>query len=195
MQTKIIGFSDKFFNIFTKYGRERNHLFKELNKNGYKYILERELPNNSRVILGYENQASKGARLAFKVNPDLTMEQKRIDKKYVLNGLGDKYLRIEKIWAGSDGKQIAKNARTIKTRNKKIAGKSEFTIDSKNAVVKYEGECVDMLSDLSSKQISKIYKRTKMLTPESYQFRQYTDGTRDYEKFINEIEYKFSTKH
>ena len=195
MPTKIIGFSDKVLNVFTKYGRQRNHLFKELNENGYNYITERKLPNNSRVILGYQNKVSKQAQLAFKLNPDLTMEQKRIDKKYILNGLGDRYLRIEKVWTDKNGKKAVEHIRNIKTRNKKIVGTHSFIVDnSKDATVKFENECVDMVHGFSSRQVSKILKRTSMTKPKTYQFIQYTDGTRDYSKFADGVEYNFSTK-
>ena len=195
MPTKIIGFSDKVLNVFTKYGRQRNHLFKELNKNGYNYITERKLPNNSRVILGYQNEVSKQAQLAFKVNPDLTMEQKRIDKKYILNGLGDRYLRIEKVWTDKNGKKAVEHIRNIKTRNKKIVGTHSLEIDySKDATVKYDNECVDMISGFSSNKISKIFKKIEMAEPKAYLFIQHTNGTRNYTKFADGVEYNFSTK-
>ena len=195
MPTKVIGFSDRVLNVFTKFGRQRNYLFKELNKNGYSYITERKLPNNSRVILGYKNESSKQARYAFKVNPDLTMEQKRIDKKFMLNGLGDRYLHIEKIWTDKSGKKVAEHIRDIKTRNKKVVGTHSYIVDySKDATVKYDKECVNMVHGFSSNQVSKIFKKTSMTKPKTYQFMQYTDGTRDYSKFADGIEYKFSTK-
>ena len=196
MATKVVGIGDKALNIFTRYGRERNHLYSELRRDGIKHIVDRKLPNNSHVILGYVDKDSKYAKYAFKVNSALSLEQKTSYTKTILNLFGEKDLLISKIWANNEGEQIGKEVKNIRYRNNHVAGKTKSAINDKTniAVAIFENEGVNILSGMSSDKISKIYKRTNLIKPDTYEFIQYTDGTREYKKFIDGVEYRFSTK-
>ena len=82
MPTKIIGPSDIFFNKFTSGGRKRNNIYRDLCRKGFGEIRERELPDKSRVILGYSDEASAPAGIAIKLNPDMSMKIKEYSSIY-----------------------------------------------------------------------------------------------------------------
>ena len=192
MQTRVIGVQDRFFNIFTKYGRNRNHLFKEMKAKGINHIRERRLQNNSRVILGYENADSKTASYAFMVNPDLTLEQKTVETKYMMNGFGDQYVYITKIWADNKGEKVNQEYRTLKYRNNKIVGKTRSTLDKKLSTARAEGEGIGWMTAIMDGRV-KLYKRESMVNSDYYKMAEYEDGRREYEKRIGDTEYYFST--
>jgi hypothetical protein len=193
MQTKIIGFGDKFCNIFTRYGRNRNNLYRELKDKGMTYIRERRLPNNSRVILGYKDAQAKSAEYAFKVNPDLTMEQKCVNTKYMLNGMGDVVVYIDKVWADSNGEKLEQEFRTIKYRDNKVVGKTRSTLNKEYSTVRTEGEGINWLTAIPDGRV-KLYKREAVGNSDKYVMTEYEDGTRTYEKRVGDTEYFFSTK-
>ncbi len=195
MPTRIVGIADKTLNIFTKYGRERNHLYRELRQSGMNYILDRKLPNNSHVILGYANKNSKYSEYSFKVNPDLSLEQKTSCKRFITNIFGDKVIEINKLWANNKGKQIKNEVRTILYRNDRVIGKTKSIMDDKtnNALNVFEGSKVSLWG-MDPLKVSKLYKRLNIITPDTYEFTQYKDGSREYKKFIDGIKYYFSTK-
>ncbi len=193
MVTRVIGFGDRLVNIFTKYGRNRNHLFKELKSNGINHIRERKLPDNSRVILGYKNESSKKADYAFMVKPDLTLEQKTVSSSYILNGLGDTNLYISKVWADNTGEKVKEEFRNLKYRNNRIVGKTKSTLNNEYSTVHAEGEGIGRLSAITN-DIKKLYKREAVRNSDKYQMIQYKDGSRLYEKRIGDVEYTFSTK-
>lgn len=192
MKTRVIGVQDRFCNIFTRYGRNRNHLFKEFKAKGINHIREGRLQNNSRVILGYENADSKKASYAFMVHPDLTLEQKTVETKYMLNGFGDQYVYITKIWADNKGEQVNQEFRTLKYRNNKLVGKTRSTLDKELSTARAEGEGIGLMTSIMDGR-TKLYKRESMVNSDYYRMTEYADGRREYEKRIGDTEYYFST--
>ena len=106
MQTRVIGLGDKVFNIFTKSGRQRNSIYREMRQQGLYHIRQRKLSDNTRVILGYKNSMAKLAKAAYMIKPDLSTENKIFNK---INGYFP-YIIIEKTWKNPEGEQIRKEA-------------------------------------------------------------------------------------
>ena len=201
MATRIIGITDRIANSFSKFGRERNHLYKSLNERGINHIRERKLPDGSRVALGYKNKNSKSATYAFRLNPDLTMVQKHYRFKHVLNGLGDQILNINKTWADNKGNAVNKIARELRYRNGEIVGESKHKKLAYNTVnvMELKGESIGReivqqdlkeLSDMAPESISRVYWKQ---IPGKYLFIQSGDGNRVFKKDVNGVEYSFST--
>ena len=63
--TKIIGNIDRFKNLFTKYGRNKNAVIDKLKKHGYDEFRERTLKDKSQVMLAYRG-SKKLADFAFR---------------------------------------------------------------------------------------------------------------------------------
>ena len=198
MATRIIGVTDKFINTFSNYGRQRNHLFKELNEVGLKHIRERKLPDNSRVILGYQDKDAQRALFAFKVNPDLTMIQKTTSSSHALLPFKDVTNTITRVFADKTGNAVKTEHQTAKYINDKLVYKSNIKCKGdahKSVQIDKNGSGFISNLDNSLNKSEKVIKSVEFKNGKDYYgFAEQADGTRNYVKNIDGVEYSFTTK-
>ena len=198
MATRIIGVTDKFINTFSNYGRQRNHLFKELNEVGLKHIRERKLPDNSRVILGYQDKDAQRALFAFKVNPDLTMIQKTTSSSQALLPFKNITNTITRIFADKTGNAVKTEHQTAKYINDKLVYKSNIKSKGdahKSVQIDKNGSGFISNLDNSLNKSEKVIKSVEFKNGKDYYgFAEQADGTRNYVKNIDGVEYSFTTK-
>ena len=190
MKTRIISSADRFKNAFTKYGRNKNNLLKNLEKHGFTQFREKSLKDKSQVLLA--NKPGDNIRgYAFRLFPDLSMEQKYIDIKDALFSIPIKMLKITKIFADKSGKAIKEHSKKILYQNNTFIDKEERIWDIKKDIHIDKFERPGTWEEQGMK-LTKTYEKT--WDNNSYKFLQEADGTRHYIKYINGIEYKFSSK-
>ena len=197
MSTKIVGPQVKFKNIFTKFGREKNHLYKEMKKAGFAEIRERNLPNGSTVALGYKG--SKGTNdIAFLLRPDLSLEEKAVKNSVGLTPWKQKTSVIDKFYADKNGEVVRHKTKKVVRINDSVIA-SEIVDNQPNklsttkASSKYGGvkpktvEC-----DIPAKDIAKFTEKTK----DNFQYcvLENLDGSKTYIKSINGQNYTFQTR-
>lgn len=195
MPTRIIGASDRFVNLFTKYGRNRNHLFNELERKGMEHIVERKLDNNSRVILAYKDRYAKRCSYAFKVNPDLSLEQKTyFPIKIMLPRKTCK--RIDKIFADTNGNRIKQNTKSVTYINNKPIGEENITIKGSRLKRVAASEYANIEPRYTNVKESDNYVKCveNIKGKDSYTFLEHVDGSRTYIKNIGGQNYFFTTR-
>ena len=194
MKTRAVNNATRFFNIFTRQGRKINNIYKKFNENGMGYIRERTLRDKSRVILGYENPASPKNSFAFKINPDFKIEQKSYEKSTVLNLFNHTNRSISKIWMDENDKVIDREVKNMRFRDNKLIGRMKYFLSEKLLKQSYEGAFTDLIES-HGRPIKKAYRRlvTSDGRTDLYSIFEYADGTKEYKKHINGIEYIFST--
>lgn len=200
MKTRIIGPVDKITNNFTKYGRERNNLISELKQIGINHIRERKLPNNSRVMVCYKDKASSRVEYAFKVNPDLSLEQKEYRSSTIFSPVRTVIKNISRIFADNKGKEIKQEEKIVKYIND-VPVYTSYSVNKGNHSKKIQvaanqynltdtkgqaGQSIRKITEFNEKKGNKI---------NSYSCKEMTDGTRKYEKNIDGVEYSFTTNH
>jgi len=198
MKTRVIGAMDIVANKMTEFGRSRNGLYKALKDNGYNYILERKLPDKSRVITAYKNKNSANPEYAFKVNQDFSMEQKKyFHVKYLLPG-DRRESGFQKVYVNGNGKV----ERSEKLVNRIING---VPVSKEKEVIR-EGykkrtqygvaDCVNIrYANLNKSDFPKLTKCVEQYDDgKAYTFLEQADGTRTYVKNINWQNYFFTTK-
>ena len=193
MKTRAINSYRRFINIFTCQGRSSNAVYKKLNKNGMTYIRERELSDKSRVILGYENKASKTNAFAYKINPDNTAVQKSYEYNTVFNLFDDINKSITKLWLDSTGKVAERENINIRFRGAKMLGRMKYFLSKRLLKQSYEGSFTNIIN--SDRPLKKMYRKitTTNKNTDLYSVFEYSDGTKEYKKKVNGIEYFFRT--
>ena len=196
MSTIIVNGIHRFKNAFSSQGRAMNKFYKEINGNGCKHIRERVLPDNSRVLLAYENPQAKTAAYSFKLNADGSMEQAKRQSLSMFSLVRNKVSTITKIFANKDG---------VKT--KEVLNKSEY--DSSGNIIrkKIKTYTDDYTKKQSYEKYGGILKHDGILYPNvtesiikesvknsnKYAYIKQTDGTKTFVKNINGVDYIFTT--
>ena len=195
MKTKIIGSVDILTNKFTKFGRERNNLIHELEERGYRHFRERVLKDKSRVLLAYK-PGKNLAECAFRLYPDLAMEQKTYSKKHFLSPNNSTEISISKIFANNKGEEIKEIQKKIRTDNKGQLLNYEYTMDDlENSILIQKKYSINGFKDfvLGLKDFNSVYTK-EVGNNRKYSLYEHTDGTRTYIKNINGEEYFFRSK-
>ncbi len=200
MATRIIGATDKMMNLFSRYGRERNNLFSELKQAGINHIRERKLSDNSRVILGYKNESSSRADYAFKVNPNLTMEQKTIKNRVALLPFQNLIKTITRVFTDNKGNMTKFEEKMVKYINNSIIYKSSTVKNGENKIKIIQtdefGNNIKPLSKKLNNDNSKIIKSVEFQQDGNYYgFAEGTDGSKRFVKNIDGVEYSFTTNY
>ena len=193
MKTKAVGNCQRFFNIFTRQGRKINDMCRKFNADGMEYLRERTLPDKSRVMLGYENSASKTDSFACRVNPDCSVIQKSYQNDTIFNLFHDKNRCITKLKYDSAGKLTERENKTMLFRGDTMLGRMKYYLSKKLLKQTYEGSYTDILE--TSGRLTKAYRRLTT-TPENtnlYSIFEYADGIKEYKKNIGGTEYIFRT--
>ena len=104
-----------FKNEFSRFGRRTNELYKQLNKKGCHYILERDMPDKSRVILAYESKDSKTSKYTIGLRRDGSMIQKTYERSEVIQPLTiiDRIQTITKTFLESTGEKVKEITKII----------------------------------------------------------------------------------
>ncbi|MBE7710857.1 MAG: hypothetical protein E7Z92_01820 [Cyanobacteria bacterium SIG31] len=195
MKTKIIGSVDILTNKFTKFGRERNNLIHELEEIGYRQFRERVLKDKSRVLLAYK-PGKDLAGCAFRLYPDLAMEQKTYSKKHFLLPNNPTEISISKIFANNKGEATKEIHKKIRTDNKGLLLNYEYTMDDlENSILIKKKFSIDGFREfvLGLKNFNEFYTK-EIGNNRKYSFYRHTDGTKTYIKNINGEEYIFRSK-
>ena len=200
MATRIIGATDKMMNLFSRYGRERNNLFSELKQAGINHIRERKLSDNSRVILGYKKESSSRANYAFKVNPNLTMEQKTITNRTMFLPFQNLIKTITRVFTDNKGNLTKFEEKIVKYINNSIIYKSSTVKNGENKIKIIQtdefGNNIKPLSKKLNNDNSKIIKSVEFQQDGNYYgFAECTDGSKRFVKNIDGVEYSFTTNH
>lgn len=195
MSTIVVNKTTVFRNMFTKYGRSVNHLYKDIKNQGCKYILERTLPDKSRVIVAYPNAESKGAKFAFKLNTDGSMEQKTYSNSQILLPF-DKYKQsITKIHADKNGMPISEKRINKDFINNELVHKNVYVNNDKYISIyeynKYGSNQINY-NELYP-NVKESYNKTYLDGSRDYLYVQCMDGTKQFFRNINGESYKFTT--
>lgn len=199
MSSIVVGPSVKFKNFFTRFGREKNNLYRQLNKAGWGHIIERSLPNGSTVALGYKTASSATNDIAFLVKPDLTLIQKEYKKAHILNLQGTKIIDIDKIYADKEGNITRIKTKNLTKKNGEIV-KSEICdeiIGQNKSQEIYNRYGYAIPNGLSIKKIpiaDVIKSKTKSRKDFTYSVLHHSNGTRTYIKDVNGQTYTFTSK-
>ncbi len=195
--TRVVNTSVKAKNFLTRFGREKNSLYKQMEKAGYVNILERNLKNGSTVTTA--NKAGTTETIAFMLHPDLTMEQKTISKSTVLVPWNEKRINIEKVFTDSKG-----DATKIKSLNiRKVNGKNverdfaENNLKERKITRKHFKQYGGALpQDVKIKVPSADVVRSteKINGSNSYYLLEHSNGARTYIKDVNGQTYTFTSK-
>ena len=194
MKTKAINDIHRFFNIFTKTGRAKNKVYRELYNNHILYLRERKLPDKSTVILGYETPATKTNSFAYKLNPDYSIQKKSYEENSILNLFSDLHSSISKAHIDNTGKVIEREVKNIRLRGDKIIGRMKYYLSERLLKQSYEGAFTDLIES-DGRPINKAYRR--LITTDGktnlYSIFEFKDGTKEYKKHINGVDYFFRT--
>ena len=195
--TRVVNTSVKAKNFLTRFGREKNSLYKQMEKAGYVNILERNLKNGSTVTTA--NKAGTTETIAFMLHPDLTMEQKTISKSTVLVPWNEKRINIEKVFADSKG-----DATKIKSLNiRKVNGKNVERDFAENNLkerkitrkhFKQYGGALPQDVKIKVPSADVIRSTEKINGSNSYYLLEHSNGTRTYIKDVNGQTYTFTSK-
>ena len=188
MSTVIVNRLHMFRNAFSSYGRATNKLYRELNANGCNYLLERQLPDKSRVILAYPNSEAKASKFALKLNADGTMEQKTSQTAYLLGLVTDKLRAITKIFADENGYKTHEYVkRVIYNKNNEITRKETYHYTDKY-VTHYE---YNKIGEEIQESLKKAFRDG---SNNEYAYSRATDGTKTFKRRFNGVEYFFTNK-
>ena len=191
--TKIIGKFDRFTNSFTKYGRNKNEIMKRLEKRGFSEFRERTLNDKSQVMLAYRG-SKRLADYAYRFFPDLSIEKKESGKK---RAFFSRSISVQKIWKSLKDKRgnlISEYCKRMRYENDVFIEKEERFNDLVKDILIVKEEMARGENDpnLGLENIIKSYVRIN--GNDMYSFYQQADGTKNYIKNIDGIEYKYSSK-
>ena len=184
MVTRIVGFGDRFCNLFTKSGRQINRIYRDMGNRGLHYIRQRNLPNGAKVILGYKNAESEYANHAWKVNSDRSTKQNTFSKMYGFND----YIIREKIEKDSKGELINQQVSSKMYKNGEVVGQSSSTRDKTHSTAFVSGKYLSLKFD-NWENIKNFYRKESTKNSDYYQIIRYTDGKIEYKKSVNGVEY------
>lgn len=186
----------RFKNYFSSYGRGVNGLYRNLDKDGCHYLLERELPDKSRVLLAYQNKNSLRAKYAFKLNTDGTMIQKKTEKSMIMGMYNDTICATSKIFTDKEG-----------YKNKEIIRKVRYNTNQ-GVIDKYINKQTEKyFSEYKYHQYGEKHIHHNRVYPDveesfvkistdgkgnDYTYIKNTDGTKTFIKNINGINYTFT---
>ena len=198
MPSMTVNFAVKARNSLTRFGREKNHLYKQMKDAGYAQIIERNLPNGSTLALGYRTPQSKTNEIAFMLNKDLSLVQKMTEKSKALVSWLQTSTRVLRQYANRKGDITRiKDVRSdfingelyAKSFSDKYIGKS-----STNKMYNKYGNAVprEVRSEVPSADIIKsIHKSNEKM---DYYLLQHSDGKMTYIKDFGGQRYTFTSK-
>ena len=198
MSTFEIGLGTKFINTFSSAGRIKNKFYRDMNKKGLGYILQRNLKDGSSVILAYTSPEGKYAHYSMKVNPDSSSIYKHERVFNILNPKGNG-TEIEKFWYDKKNRLMQKGFLTIKRKDGQVYHKdSKLFKDNELVRSEYyrgEGAVVStggtVLSEMLLGVKRMIVRNDKR---KHYSRKEFHDGRVSVEKSINGVDYFFATK-
>ena len=195
--TRVVNTSVKARNFLTKFGREKNGLYKQMEKAGYVNILERNLKNGSTVATA--NKAGTTETIAFMLHPDLTMEQKAIRKSVALVPWSEKRVNIEKVFADPKGDATRIQSLNIRNVNDRVVEKefADNNLKDEKITRKYFKlyGCTSPMYIKTEKSLGDVIRTTEKINgSNSYCLLEHSNGKRTYIKDVNGQTYTFTTK-
>ena len=197
MPTTIVGPKTEFKNLFTKFGIEKNNLYRQMRKAGYVEIRERTLPNGSTVALGYKDSA-KTNDIAFMLHPDLTMVQKTASKSHALLPWKQEEVNIRREYANQEGDVIRIKDTHTKLVGDKLVEKHEVDNNLNEGITsrhynKYGNvKPSGMVYNGATGDVVKCTEKIK--NNHNYCVLEHSNGQRTYIKNINGVNYTFTSK-
>lgn len=187
-------------NEFTSFGHETNSLYKYLNRKGCHHLLERELPDKSRVIIAYPNQESKISRFVIRLNRDGSMAKKTNELAEMLNPFAfiDKVRTITKAYMDETGKQVKEIIKRLSYDvNGKITNRQLFKHTDKY-VTHYEYDKYGGRHAQCNRMINNVRESFSKIAMDGSEdqslYVKFMDGTKNFERHINGTDYFFTTQ-
>ncbi len=185
MNTKIIGNYDRFINMFSKTGRVKNKMYKELYHNGMKEIREREISKDQFVLLASKQVKNGRSSMTFGVDMQKGYVQKETGLAKMMLPFDRYRSSIVKHFTDWQGNLIARLTKSKVFDNGK-------TVDSKivkEIPGKYAKVCETSVYTPVRRSVNVEYANGN-----KYAFAEYKTGHREYNRTVDGVEYSFSSK-
>lgn len=188
--TKIISNTDKFMNLFTCYGRNKNKVINRLEKRGFSEFRERTLKDNSQVLLAYRTPKNL-ATYAYRFFPDLSMVKKESGIKRAFWQYLIELNQVRKTVIDKKGKMIKEYLQRLRFIDD-VCVEKEKRIYYPEQDLKIEKTEIPNTWKEYDKTLVKSYE--KSWGDNFYKYFQEADGTNYYIKDIEGVAYRFSSK-
>lgn len=189
-----------FKNEFTTLGRVANDRYRQLNKRGCHYILERKLPDKSRVIIAYPNQSSAKSKFVLKINPDGSIIQKTNEttKTPSYLTLTNKMQTITKVYLDASGKKIKEIIKRLTYDLDNKVSHKHVTKRTDKYASNYEYDTYGGRHSQCNRIINNVKESYSNIALDGSEnqslYVQTMDGTKTFTRFIDGIDYSFTTK-
>ncbi len=183
MNTKIIGTYDKLINRFSKTGRIKNQIYKELESAGMKEIRERTISEDKFVLLGSKQKGKGHSNMTIGVDLKKGYIQKESQMVKILTCFSKHKSSIEKYFTDWNGALQQKLSKYTSIVNGEIAETRNVT------------EIPGKLVKTSETSIYSPIRRSVNVDYENgnkYSFTEHENGNRVYSRIMNGVEYNFS---
>lgn len=185
MNTKIIGSYDKFINTFSKTGRVKNKMYRELHSAGMKEIRERVISKDKFVLMASEHTGKGTGAMTFGVDMNSGYVQKQTQTAKIMTFFDKQRSGIVKHFTDWQGNLVRKL-----TKNKAFANGE--TIDAKT-VTEIPGKYVKT-SEMNIYTPVRRSVKVEYANGDKYSFAEYENGNREYNRTIKGVDYSFTTK-
>ena len=191
--TKIINNNDRFLNVFTRNGRNKNKIIKRLERQGFSEFRERTLKDNSQVMLAYK-AGNKLAESVYRFFPDLSRREKFIDKGHAFFSKEIKVHLISKNLRDKAGNILKSSKKKMRYENGVLVRKEEIINDwVKFSFIEKEENIKG--KSISALKLNNIVKScVKKDGKDMCGVYEQADGTKHCIMNINGVEHKFSSK-
>lgn len=189
MGTVILGNFDRFINRFSKKGRVKNDLYKQLTDKGMKEIRVRDTGKDSFVMLASKNAGVGSSDMTLGVDITKGMVQKETEHPMVLSIIDKKQHLISKYFIDLNGR-ITKSITKLK---KYINGKlndTKITTDVPNEYKKVIDKSASLESIKLDYNNGNFYHMEKDNILGYKKYHKYFDGS----EYINVVEKKWDKK-
>ena len=185
MNTKIIGTYDRLVNRFTKTGRIKNQIYKELSNAGMKEIRERAFAEDKFVMLASRQKGKGRSNMTIGVDLKKGYIQKETQQSKILTCFSKHKSSIEKYFTDWDGILLRKLTKNTSIVNGEIA-------ETKN-ITEIPGKFVKT-SETSIYSPIRRAVRVDYENGNKYRFSEHESGKRLYERIVDGVKYTFSNR-